>query len=161
VVVNLSKSGLLPDGFPDLSVNERTDAKGVPPCDIPHVFDTFLAHAYRLRLKYPQGHLAMGKVDVADAFRQLLIHPDFASFFSYVWEDFLIVDLRLAFGWMDSPGYFYRWAKKMVEFINSLRPSNTTADVDACWGLTGPSSNRSSSLASFLSHPSSRTRPWT
>ena len=137
MVVNLSKSGLLPDGSPDLSVNDRTDAKGVPACDIGKVFDTFLAQAYRLRLKYPNGHLVMGKVDVADAFRQLLIHPDFASFFSYVWEDLLIVDLRLAFGWLGSPGYFYRWAKKMVEFINTLRPSDATADVTGAGALLG------------------------
>lgn len=115
----------------DPSVNERTDFSRVPPCDIGTVFADFLTHCYHLRLKYPTGHLVFGKVDVADAFRQLRMHPDYASVFSYAWHGLLVVDLRLAFGWTGSPGFFYRWAKHLVAFIQTQRPSDITPEIEA------------------------------
>ena len=48
--------------------------------------------------------------------------------FSYAWGNCLVVDLRLAFGWKGSPGFFYRWAKLLSEFITSQRPSDMTAE---------------------------------
>jgi hypothetical protein len=128
-IVNLSH------GTPaDPSVNERTDFTSVPPCDIGTVFADFIAKCYHLRLKYPTGHLVFGKVDVADAFRQLRMHPDYASVFSYTWEGLLVVDLRLAFGWTGSPGFFFRWAKHLVAFVQSHRPSDITPEVQAFLG---------------------------
>ena len=111
-----------------------TDASQVPACDIGHVFSSFIAAACQLRAKYPQGHLVLSKVDVADAFRQLLIHPEFAPFFSYTWGDFLVVDLRLAFGWLGSPGFFYRWAKALVEFVREKTPADVTDEIKAAIG---------------------------
>lgn len=118
----------------DPSVNERTDFTSVPPCDIGNVFADFLKKCYHLRLKYPTGHLVFGKVDVADAFRQLRMHPAFASVFSYTWNGLLVVDLRLAFGWTGSPGFFFRWASHVVKFIQSHRPSDITPEVEAFLG---------------------------
>lgn len=123
-IVNLSHGNAA-----DPSVNDRTDPTKVPPCDIGSVFADFLLHCYKLRLKYPTGHLVFGKVDVADAFRQLRMHPNFASAFSYTWESLLVFDLRLAFGWTGSPGFFFRWAKHLVHFIKTHRPSDITPAI--------------------------------
>jgi hypothetical protein len=111
-----------------------TDASQVPACDIGQVFSSFIAAACKLRAKYPHGHLVLSKVDVADAFRQLLIHPEFAPFFSYTWGDFLVVDLRLAFGWLGSPGFFYRWAKALVAFVMEKTPADVTDEMKAAIG---------------------------
>ena len=134
----------------DISVNDRTDFSQVPPCDIGTVFADFLTHCYYLRLKYPTGHLVFGKVDVANAFRQLRMHPDYASVFSYAWQRLLVVDLRLAFGWTGSPGFFYRWAKHLVKFIQTHRPSNITPEIEA---FLGPDWVSCQSIEAAGTHP--------
>ena len=126
---HFSKPLVTTEGFPTLSVNEATDPSLVPPCDIGHVFDRLLQAAYALRLKYPQDSLLACKIDVADAFRQLLMHPAFARFFTYVWGDWLVLDLRLTFGWLGSPGFFYQWALKLQQFVKAKRPSDISEEV--------------------------------
>lgn len=127
VIHHLSKSGRLADGSPDWSVNDLTDVFQVPPCDIGEVFKRILRRAYLLRQQYPKAHLVAAKVDVADAFRQLKIDPRYAPLFSYpLGEDLVVIDLRLGFGWAGSPGFFYRWATKLVERLKTMRPADVT-----------------------------------
>jgi len=45
-------------------------------------------------------------VDVKDAFRQVLVDPAGASTFGYVFGNRVVVDLRLQFGWRNSPGFW-------------------------------------------------------
>ena len=110
-------------------INSFTDLTQVPPTDIGGIFAAVCRRAYGLRLLYPRDHLCFAKADVADAFRQLLVHPAFAPFVSYRWGELLIIELRLVFGWSASPGFFYRWAKKMVEYVRATRPSDITDDL--------------------------------
>ena len=111
-------------------LNSLTDLSQVPPTDIGGVFAAVCRRAYGLRLLYPHDHICFAKADVADAFRQLLVHPAFAPLVAYTWgEDFISVELRLVFGWNASPGFFYRWALKMVEYVRATRPSDITDDL--------------------------------
>ena len=41
----------------------------------------------------------------------------------------LIMDLRLCFGWVGSPGHFYRWGKMMTHRTNTMRPSDVTDEM--------------------------------
>ena len=45
-------------------------------------------------------------VDVKGAFRQVLVDPAGAPVFGYVFGDRGVVDLRLQFGWCNSPGFW-------------------------------------------------------
>jgi hypothetical protein len=76
VISNLSSSGRMPDGSLDPSVNDLTDSDLIPPCDIAGAFPGFLARLYGLRQRYPQSHIVIQKVDVADAFRQAPVRID-------------------------------------------------------------------------------------
>jgi hypothetical protein len=80
----------------------------LPACDIGGVFDNFVRRAYGLRLLFPKGHLVMRTVDVTDAFRSKPVDPEHAPMFAYVWKGFLIVDLRMQFGYTGAPGHFQR-----------------------------------------------------
>ena len=46
------------------------------------------------------------RVDVREAFRQVLVDPSKASVFGYVMGDVVVVDLRCQFGWRSSPGFW-------------------------------------------------------
>lgn len=111
IVADYSREHRRADGTFEPSVNSLTDRSRIPPTDIGDVFSSFLAAAYRLRLRYPHAHLVFRKIDVADAFRQLRIHPSYAPLFAYAVGDWLVVDLRLTFGWAGSPGFFLRVAE--------------------------------------------------
>ena len=119
-----SYSGWMPDGSPDLSVNDRTDSAGLPPCDIGTVFFEICLAAYALRQRYPDKVLLGRKIDIKDAFRQLLMHPAYAPMFAYRWGENLVLDLRLSFGWKGSPGYFQAFINPLTDWIKSRRPSD-------------------------------------
>ena len=46
------------------------------------------------------------RVDVKNAFRQVLVYPAGAPAFDYMFGDRVVVDLRLQFGWRNSPGFW-------------------------------------------------------
>ena len=46
----------------------------------------------------------------------------------------MVVDLRLAFGWLGSPGFFYRWAKALVEFVMKKAPADVTDEIKTALG---------------------------
>lgn len=58
----------------------------------------------QLRAEDPQGHLVFHR-DLKRAFRQILVDPGGAQVFAYVWDELLIVELRLQFGWRGSLGW--------------------------------------------------------
>ena len=49
--------------------------------------------------------IVLCRVDVKEAFRQALVDPVGALVFGYVTGGRVVVDLRLQFGWRNSPGY--------------------------------------------------------
>ena len=52
------------------------------------------------------ARVVLCRVDVQEAFRQVLVDPVGASVFGYVTGGRVVVDLRLQFGWRNSPGYW-------------------------------------------------------
>ena len=52
------------------------------------------------------ARIVVCRVDVKEAFRQVLVDPVGASVFGYVTGGRVVVDLRLQFGWRNSPGYW-------------------------------------------------------
>ena len=127
VVHDLSFTGRMPDGSPDWSINTLTDPSAVPECDIGEVFERFLLRIFKLRLRYPAAHIVLAKADVKDAFRQLFFDPRFAPLFSYRWGNYVVIDLRMGFGWTAAPGFFYRWMKAPKALMSHLKPRDVRA----------------------------------
>ena len=60
-----------------------------------------------LRAKFgDRARFLIKKINVKNAFRQVPVDPDGAAAFGYVLGQYLIVDLRLQFGWRGSPGWW-------------------------------------------------------
>ena len=51
------------------------------------------------------ARIVLFRVDVKDAFRHVLVDPAGAPVFGYVTGGHVVVDLRLQFGWRNSPGF--------------------------------------------------------
>ena len=60
-----------------------------------------------LRRTYGRSaRIVLCRMDVKEAFRQVLVDPVGASVFGYVTGGRVVVDLRLQLGWRNSPGYW-------------------------------------------------------
>ncbi len=113
----------------DLSVNGMVDKERLPACDIGRVFDDFVERAYTLRMMFPEEHLVMRTSDIAEAFRIKHIAFEDVSKFSYTWKDFIILDLRLQFGYCGAPGHFQRHSSSMIEAHNKTRWDDPRIDA--------------------------------
>ena len=51
------------------------------------------------------ARIAFCRVDVKDAFRQVLVDPVGAPVFGYAMGEYVVVGLRLQLGWRNSPGF--------------------------------------------------------
>lgn len=105
----------------DISVNELADKDLLPPCDIGKVFDKFVERAYGLRMLFPEEHIVMRTSDIAEAFRIKHVSLQDVPKFAYAWKGFIILDLRLQFGYCGAPGHFQRHSSAMIEAHNMTR----------------------------------------
>ena len=71
-----------------------------------------------LRDRWPRSRILISKMDVAEAFRQVHVTWAGNQVFAYSFEDWIVVDRRLMFGWKNSPGFF-------CLFSDALRHSHT------------------------------------
>ncbi|CAM9869003.1 unnamed protein product, partial [Pylaiella littoralis] len=78
----------------------------IPECEMATVMKEFLVRLIGLRAKFPRERILIQKMDVKSAFRQIPVDPAGAPAFAYIVRGFLVVDLRLQFGWRGSPGWF-------------------------------------------------------
>lgn len=90
------------------SVNEDTDSSVFPECKIGHVFRAVLWRILFLHSKFVVGkvdppRILLAKIDTKAAFRQVCIDAARAPVFAYVFEDVVVVDRCLQFGWTSSP----------------------------------------------------------
>ena len=53
----------------------------------------------------PRARLVLRRVDVNNAFRQVLVDPTGAPVFGYAMGGHEVLDLRLQLGWRNSPGF--------------------------------------------------------
>ena len=59
------------------------------------------------------ARILLCRVDVKDVFRRVLADPADAPAFGYVFGDRIVVDLRLQFGWCNSPGFWWLMASAL------------------------------------------------
>jgi len=89
------------------SVNADTDFAQAPECLLGHVlFDILSRIVFLPQLHGDEIEILLCRVDVKDAFRQILVDPSGAAVFGYVMGDEVVVDLRCQFGWRSSPGFW-------------------------------------------------------
>ena len=89
------------------SVNGDTDFDFAPPSELGHVLREVLLGVMFLRQTHgSNARILLCRVDVKDAFRQVLVDPTGAPVFGYVFGDRVVVDLRLQFGSRNSPGFW-------------------------------------------------------
>ncbi|CAN0539890.1 unnamed protein product, partial [Ectocarpus sp. 12 AP-2014] len=90
----------------EASVNDRTDFASAPSVALKHVLRNFIWRILYLGGGWPRGRIVLSKMDVAAAFRQVLVSWEENQVFAYSFGDLLVIDRRLMFGWRNSPGYF-------------------------------------------------------
>ena len=88
------------------AVNATTAFEEVPECTMATVLGSLIQRFVGLRTQFPTAHIVWQKSDLKSAFRQVPVSPGGAQAFAYVFGEFLVVDLRLQFGWRGSPGWF-------------------------------------------------------
>ena len=89
------------------SVNGDTDFDSAPPSELGHVLREVLLPVMFLRQTLgSSARILLCRVDVDDVFRRVLVDPAGAPAFGYVFGDRAVVDLRLQFGWRNSPGFW-------------------------------------------------------
>ena len=89
------------------SVNGDADFSSAPSCELGHVFKDVLLRVLFLRqLHGPTARIVLCRVDVKDAYRQVLVDPVGAPGFGYAVGEYVVLNLRLQFGWRNSPGFW-------------------------------------------------------
>lgn len=117
--------------------------------------DTAITHLKRLG----KGAL-MSKLDLSDAFRHILVHPDDRELLGSTWpievngtiQDAYFVDAFLPFGLRSSPALFLRFADAMATIMHYRGASPVWHYLDDFWtcGLAEPSNNCFANLQLML-----------
>ena len=88
-------------------VNGDTDFDSAPSSELGHVLREVLLRVMFLRQTHgSSARILLCQVDFKEAFRQLLADPAGAPVFNYVFGDRVVVDSRLQFGCLNSPGFW-------------------------------------------------------
>ena len=94
-----------------ISVNEDTEFSSAPKCELGHVLRDIMWRIRNLRQRFGGGaRIALRKMDVKDAFRQVPVEITREPVFGYVFIGLMVVDRRLHFGWRNSPGFWSLFA---------------------------------------------------
>ena len=89
------------------SVNGDTDFDAAPSCYLCHIPpDVLLRVLFLGQTHSSRARILLCHVEVKDAIRKVLVDPAGAPTFRYVFGDQVVVDLRLQFGWRNSPGFW-------------------------------------------------------
>ena len=100
-------------------VDGDTGVDSAPPSELGHVLREVLLRVISLRQTHcSSARILLCRVDVKDAFRQLLVDPAGSPAFGYVCGDCVVVDLRLQFVWRNSPG-FWEWMASALEHAHT------------------------------------------
>ena len=93
--------------FSNPGVNGDTNFESAPKCKLGHVLRDIVWTILISRCTLaPHTHIMLSKMDVRDAFRQVVVEWDGCTKFGYAFGDFVVVDRRLVFGWRNSPGFY-------------------------------------------------------
>ena len=89
------------------SAVDDTDFCSAPSNELGHVLrDVLLRVSFLRQMHGPTARIAICRTDVKDAFRQVLVDPVGVPVFGYAMGEYVVVDLRLQFGWRNSPGFW-------------------------------------------------------
>ena len=89
------------------SVNNDTIYSSAPTCELGSMLRDVLMRVLCLRQAHGRhARIALCRVDVKDAFRQVPVDPAGAPVSESVAGGHVVVDLRLQFGWRNSPGFW-------------------------------------------------------
>lgn len=122
-------------GHNSFSVNSATDFDSVPVVECGKVFSQVIYRIWQLRQNYPQERIVISKMDVKSAFRQIPVDLS-GPLFGYCYEEMVVVDLRLQFGWRCSPGWWgvagnaIEWAVQRFPPVG--RPATLEPAVEEC-----------------------------
>ena len=87
--------------------NDDTDFPSARSCELGHVYrDVLLRVLFLRQLHGPTARTVLCRVDLKDAYRQVLVEPVEAPVFGYAMGEYVVVELRLRFGWRNSPGFW-------------------------------------------------------
>ena len=148
VIHNLKKAGLLPDpGLgPDLSVKQLTNREAVLLATRAGFLTRSPSRCTVCSCRTRRPRCLGASIDIADAFKQVLMDLGLPLFSFFVGGGYLFTVLRLVFGWTASPGFFNDPTRAVLALLKSLRPSDLPeerrAQLGAAWGGTldrGPS----------------------
>lgn len=70
-----------------------------------YVLRPFIGRIVHLRRRWPQTRILLTKMDVAEAFRQVAMSWERNTVFGYSFQDWVVVDRRLVFGWTQALAY--------------------------------------------------------
>lgn len=89
-------------------MNDDTDVSVTLQCQLAHVGPDVLARICGLRRKFGPGMpVHISKMDVKDAFQQVPVLLEQVPVFSHdTIRQWLLLDIRLPFGWRSSPGWW-------------------------------------------------------
>ena len=104
------------------SVNDDTDFSSAPSCELGLMLrDVLLRLLFLRKLRGPTARTVLCRVDVKDAYRQVLVDPVGMPVFGYAVGVYVVVDLRLHFGWRNSPGFSELMASALDHSHNNAR----------------------------------------
>ena len=108
------------------SVNDDTVLFSAPSCELGHVLrDVLLRLLFLRKLRGPTARIVLFRVDVKYVFRQVLVDPVGVPVFGYAVGEYVVVDLRLQFGWRNSPGFWELMASALDHFHNNTTFQDT------------------------------------
>ena len=119
-------------------VNDDTDFSSAPSCELGHVLRDVLLRVLLLRQKHGlTARIVLCRVDVKDAFRQVLADPVGAPVFGYAMGEYVVADLRLQFGWRKSPGLWGLMASSLEHVHTHSAFQDDSSFQDAAVFLQG------------------------
>jgi hypothetical protein len=93
------------DAETGMSVNSSTNFEAAPAVRCGTVFKEIIEYIWGVRQQMPNVPIMISKMDVKSAFRQIPINLD-GPLLGYRYKDYVVLDLRLPFGWRSSPGWW-------------------------------------------------------
>ena len=98
-----------------------------------NAFQRTLTHIWNLRLQHPLEDILMHVDDIDAAFRRIVYHPDAATAFAYVFQEFLLIPVGQVFGGRNSPSFWCIPAELRAHLADCLdysaRPFPMEADM--------------------------------
>ena len=102
------------------SINMMLSHESEPKIIYGDAFQRHLETIWNLRITYPTTEILLFDDDVKSAFRQCKYHPDVASAFSFIIQQFLFIPLGGTFGSITSPANFEPIARARMHLAHHL-----------------------------------------